>query len=76
MQFIDKVDAKKLQEKTSVKNMYELKIIIVSMSKLVDKYKYDLFLQIDVSDIYELYIYILNYDTFSPTSRVFVYFTQ
>lgn len=29
-----------------------------TMSKLVDKYKYDLFLQIDVSDIYELYIYI------------------
>lgn len=28
------------------------------MSKLVDKYKYDLFQQIDVSDIYELYIYI------------------
>lgn len=46
------------------------------MSQLVDKYKYDLFLQIDVSDIYELYIYISNYDTFSPISRVFVYFTQ
>lgn len=27
------------------------------MSKLVDKYKYDLFLQIDNSDIYELYLY-------------------
>lgn len=33
------------------------------MSKLVDKYKYDLFLQIDVSDKYELYIYIYQITT-------------
>lgn len=44
------------------------------MLKLVDKYKYDFFLQIDVFDIFELYIYILNYDMFLLINCVFVYF--
>lgn len=46
------------------------------MSKLVDKYKYDLFLQIDVSDIYELYKYIKLRHVFTSLSLICVFYSM